>query len=328
MSLFWFDRLQYSNTLNKLIIFEFFETDISNINAVDNNSWNSKSAEIIFDKFTYKKHCIIRNLMKTNSDLIFYLILFTNNDLDKKIVVEYTDHFTRIIHEFSTFKDLQIWFLEINNIDGDSYSKSLGKIKSNTEYASKLLFEYWKADINTNDDQGLEFTKKLLTYMNNKGEIVEATTKGFDFDLFIYFRDNDSLINIEFALNEKGVINNYKCTPMRYCWGHNPPRVPDNKMKYNRLWKATKLLNGEFSILNYSDIDQNFGFSIINSLDYNVGFLNETKFLITKDNFEKSLLATINETRVTFANFEVNSKDVKVYDEDFFNKWPNNKNDY
>lgn len=328
VSLFWFDRLQYSDILEKLIIFEFFETDISNINKITDASWNSKLAENIFDKFTYKKHCLIRHLMSLNSNIIYYLIFYSNNDLDKKIVIEYKDNHTRDIHEYTKFEELQSWFLEINNIDGDAHSKPLGKVKSSTEYAKNLLFNYWKSDINANDDQGFEFTKSLLTYKDNKGMLLEATTKGFDFDLFIFFEENNTLINIEFALNEKGIKENFVCTPMKYCWGYGPPGVPDNKMKYNRLWKATKLLNGVFSVLNYSENNNALGLSVINALDYNKGFLNETKYIITKDNFEKALVDTANEGKLSLKHFEINSKQIKQYDQDFFSNWRVNRKKY
>lgn len=328
MSLFWFDRLQYSDKIKKLIIFEFFETDITNINSITETTWKYELAEEIFDKFTYEKHCFIRSLMNSNSNIYYYLIFYTNNDIDKKIVIEYKDNHTRYIHEYASFEGLQSWFLEINNIDGDAHSKPLGKIKTTTEYAKNLLFNYWKSDINVNDDQGLGFTKRLLTYKDSNGVLIEATTKGFDFDLFIFFKESNSLINIEFALNEKGTKENYVCTPMKYCWGYGPPSVPDNKMKYNRLWKATKLLNGEFSVLNYSENNNDLGFSVIKDLDYNRGFLNETKYIISRKNFEKSLFKTINESCLSFTHFEINSKQIKQYNQDFFDKWNINRNKY
>ncbi len=328
MSLFWFDRLQYSETLKKLIIFEFFETDITNINRITKATWNSKLAKEILDKFTYEKHCLIRSLMRSNDSIYYYLIFYSNNELHKKIVIEYKDKHTRHIHEYGGFEDLQSWFLKINNIDGDSHSKPLGKVKTSTEYAKNLVYNYWKSNINTNDDQGLEFTKRLLTYKDSKENLTEATTKGFDFDFFIFFEENNSLINIEFALNYKNTKENYVCTPMKYCWGYGPPGVPDNKMKYNRLWKATKLLNGEFSILNYSENNNDIGFSIINDLDYDRGFLNETKYIISKNNFEKSIFETANEDCLSFKHFDENSKQIKQYDKDFFDKWKINRNKY
>lgn len=328
MSLFWFDRLQYSEVLEKLIIFEFFETDSININRITEATWNSELAKEILDKFTYEKHGLIRRLMISNSSICYYLIFYTNNDEDKKIVIEYKDIHTRCIHEYGNFENLQNWFLEINNIDGDAHSKTLGKVKTSTEYAKNLLYNYWKSDINADDDQGLEFTKRLLTYKNPKGDLIESTTKGFDFDFFIFFEASNSLINMEFALNYKNTKENYVCTPMKYCWGYGPPGVPDNQMKYNRLWKATKLLNGEFSILNYSENDNDIGFSIINDLDYNKGFLNETKYIISKNNFEKSIFETASERCLSFKHFKDNSKQIKQYGNDFFNEWKTNRSKY
>ena len=52
----------------------------------------------------------------------------------------------------------------------------------------------------------------------------------------------------------------------------------DNTQKYNNLWKATKYLKGTFSVLNYTDenneentIDNDFKLILINSLDYKDG---------------------------------------------------------
>jgi hypothetical protein len=266
--------------------------------------------------------------MSSNSNIIYYLIFYTNNIPDKKIVIEYQDRQTRNISEYAGFEHLQAWFLKINNIDGDAHSKPLGKIRSNAKYARDLLLNYWNFDINVNDDQGLSFTKKLLSFKDAAGVLHEATTKGFDFDLFIFFAKSNSLINIEFALNKKETKENQVCTPMKYCWGNGPPGVPDNKMKYNRLWKATKLLNGVFSILNYSENSNLLGFSVINDLDYKRGILNETKYLITKNNFKKSLFATTNETHLSFKHFELNCNQIKEYDQNFFNKWKENRAKY
>lgn len=328
MSLFWFDRLQYAETINKLLIFEFFKTDISNINKVNTSSWNNELANEIFDKFTLEKHSLIRKIMRTNNNIIYYIIFYSDMDLDKKILIEYKDNLTRCLHEFDNFKELQSWFININNIDGDSHSKPLGNIQTNTEFAKKILFDYWKTDINEFEDQGLEFTKKLLKSKDEKGNDIEISTKGFDFDLFLYFENSNSLITIELALNKKNKKENFECTPMKYCWGNNPPHVPDNKLKYNKLWQATKLLNGELSILNYSESEKDLGYSIIHNLDYEKGILNETKFIISKTNFINSLISTLSENCLTFNHFNTNCKKVINYDEEFFINWKENRSKY
>ncbi|NFL91057.1 hypothetical protein FDB69_15080, partial [Clostridium botulinum] len=86
--LFWFDRLQYREADNKLIIFEFFETELLNINSINKNNWNENLAKNIFDEFTFRKHIMIRNLMHLNYNICYYLIIYSNKDEQEKKVLE------------------------------------------------------------------------------------------------------------------------------------------------------------------------------------------------------------------------------------------------
>ncbi|MCS6131118.1 hypothetical protein DWV13_05590 [Clostridium botulinum] len=338
--LFWFDRLQYREADNKLIIFEFFETELLNINSINKNNWNENLAKNIFDEFTFRKHIMIRNLMHLNYNICYYLIIYSNKDEQEKKVLEYVNDRTLNIKTYDNFFKLREWFLAVNGENSTSYSKPLGGLESGTDYGKELILKFWGSGIRKDDDQGRKYTEKLLTkygksgepILNNEGEIMKYNTYGFDFDLFIFLEQEPFLLNIELAYNEKLFIPNVKCSPMRYCWNGSSK---DNKRKYNQLWKATQMLNGKFSILNYTDKnnmqkreDNVFGFSIINDLDEERGFLNETKFRITKDNFEQALEKIIRNSDIELKEFKKKSESFKIYNEEFFRNWQKNKNKY
>lgn len=330
--LFWFDRLQYSLE-GKLIIFEFFETDIINIEKINLTTWNENTGKMIFDDFTFNKHKIIRKLMQNNDKIIYYLIIYSNVDNEKKLVIKYKNKNECYIDEYKNLMELQKWFLPIN--DESPYSKPLGQLESKTTYAHDLMDNFWGNGINKNDDQGLKLTQKLLTTIDAAGNIKNKNTSGFDFDLFVYLRDKRYLLNIELAYNQKVNQPNIKCTPMKYCWGYGKSGVSDNRRKYNQLWNVTKLLNGKLAILNYTDKnndkrkdDNLFGFSLINDMNYTAGFLNETKYRIKRDNFEKALDECIKKEDINFSCFENKAESVEIYDEDFFSKWSENRKKY
>lgn len=337
--LFWFDRLQFDETNRQLIIFEFFETNENNINKINRESWNEDLATEIFDNFTIEKHKAIRNMMN-NKNIIYYVIFYSLNDYENKKVLNYHDNELEV-YEYNNFFELQRWFLNINNDNTSTWSKPLGEIKSETDYAEELIKQYWKENIN-NDDQGRNYTEKLLTKYDDNGHAItdlsgrvqKYNTLGFDFDLFIYSSETGCLLNIELAYNEKYIIPNVKCTPMRYCWG-NGRKVSDNKRKYNNLWRATQLLGGRLAILNYTDKnnkkqkkDDMFGLSIINELDENLGFRNETKHQISKDNFETAINECVDSNCIDLSCFAKNAKNTIQYDHEYFDKWNGNRNNY
>jgi hypothetical protein len=330
--LFWFDRLQYS-TEGNLIIFEFFETDISNIDKINLTSWNEIMGEKIFDKFTFSKHKIIREFMQNNDKIVYYLIIYSDKDNEKKIVLKYenSNELSIIVHE--NFIELQKWFLPINA--ASPYSKPLGQLESKTTYGHDLIYKYWGEGINKNDDQGRILTEKLLTTINTSGKEIKNNTSGFDFDLFIYLKNKQHLLNIELAYNKKAKNANTECTPMKYCWGNGPYWVKDNKRKYNQLWNVTQILNGKFAVLNYTDEkndknqdDDLFGFSIINNMSYTDGFLNETKYRIKRDNFEKALDECIKKECTDFSCFKNQAESIEIYEAEFFSKWSENRKKY
>lgn len=324
MSIFWFDRLQISTSLRKLILYEFFQCDIDDINLINNKTYSNKILSNIFDRFTYEKHKAIMKMM-SNKPIDYYIIFYDKNDNNKKIVVHHDSSRNIYVNEYNNFIDLQHWFLAMNNIDGDSKSKPLGNIRTDNNFATNIVKSYWGKHINT-DDQGLEYTRKLLTTTDWAGRPLSQTTKGFDFDLFLYFEDTNSIINIEFALNDTGFMKNTKCTPMRYCWKYG--NKVDNTQKYNNLWQATTLLNGTFGILNYSVSDDVYGLSFIPEMDLNLGFRQEKKLTISKDNFLNALGKTAVETTHNVNHFVKKALDVKTLNTDFFDMWPSNKKDY
>lgn len=326
----WFDRLQFKKDENSneenLIIFEFFETSTEKINMLNkDNWWDGELAHDIFDEFTYEKHQVIRNLMKKNNKIIYYLIFYNNNDNDEKKVFEYTNSNNLEVISYANFWELREWFLEVNNSTDTIPSKPLGGLETETDYARKLLIEYWKEKMNPNDDQGRLYTEKMLTVYEEDGQVkydtngntIKYNTYGFDFDLVIYNEESNFLSNIELAYNNKPKSRaNRFCGPMNYCWGYGLTGI-DNTQKYNNLWKATKYLKGTFSVLNYTDenneentIDNDFKLILINSLDYKDGITNEVVYIIEKSKFEEALLLTEND----YSKFEESAKNsVKHY---------------
>jgi len=283
----------------------------------------------IFDEFTYKKHELIRDLMRKNDKIIYYLIFFNNNDNDEKVVLEYTDKEELNIERYSDFWNLRKWFLFVNG--STSPSKPLGGLETETDYARKLLIKFWNEKMNHNDDQGRSYTERMLTIYDeygqpqydNGGNVIKFNTYGFDFDLVIYNKEKNFLSNIELAYNNKPKNRPNKfCGPMNYCWGYGTTGI-DNTQKYNNLWKATQYLKGTFSVLNYTDennedktIDNTFKLILINSLDYNDGITNEVVYEIEKDKFENALFKTTND----YSEFYKKSSETNFHNERYMKK--------
>lgn len=321
--LYWFDRLQYIEEEDKLIIFEFF--DIKNqdiLNITQNKIFNDEDGKRLFDEFTYNKHKIIRNLMKSNDRIIYYLVLYNDDDSKEKVVIEYKSCMDRIINIYINFYELQKWFIKVNDINSTKPSKNLGKITSETKYGQDLIKNIWGERIN-DDDQGVELVKRLLT-VNIDGQICEYETRGFDIDLFLYI-DCTHMLNIELALNKKNYLKNTQCNPMRYCWNG---KYKDNRRKYISLWKASEILNSKFAILNYNDEDDECGLSFINTLDNEQGIRNETKYTIDKGRFKEAIEETIDCKDIEYSAFEEQAKKVYNYDSKFFDDWEINKKNY
>lgn len=250
--------------------------------------------------------------MKDYNNIIYYVIMYSLNDNEKKKVLKYNDNNTKFdIDEYDNFFELRKWFLYINNDNGTSWSKILGEKKSETHYAESLMKEYWGENIN-NDDQGIAYTEKLLTkyyaygqaivkLINNELKIQKYKTLGFDFDFFIYNEKEDNLLNIEFAYNKKHRLPNIKCHPMRYCWENYKD---DNKRKYNNLWFATNQLGGKFAILNYTDEKND------------------------KKSFELSIKECIDDKNKDLLCFKNNSNKIIHYDNKFFDNWYANNKEY
>lgn len=345
MNVFWFDRVQYVEETNQVIIYEFFkcsQSDIDGVGLVMNSKGEVQdfrkprildySLRNIFDNFTYQKHqCIKRLIMYRN--VVYYIILYNDNDeLEKKVICYEPNKHPRII-SFFDFKELQNWFLKLNEVNKSSKSKKLGEIRTNDRYADKILKSIWKSDINEDDDQGLEYTIKLLTLKNQNGDYITYETKGFDYDLFIYFALEDKIMNIEFALNNKysEFRTNTSCTPMKYCWGRNPAsKIPDNQRKYNNLWITTKILGGALFVLNYSESNNIYGLQHIREMSTTYGIMEETKFRIMPKNFEECVSELGESLTITHLYDILNyySESSQTYSKEFFENFYNNKKYY
>lgn len=342
MGIFWFDRMQYVEETQQVIIYEFFKCDQKYID----NFWFipdtidfdfefqviEHSLQTIFDMFTYEKHQCIKNLID-KKNVIYYVVLYNDDDEQEKKVIRYEPNKFPEVNSFFNFKELQSWFLKLNEVNRFSKSKKLGEIRTNDRYAEKIVKSYWGNMINEDDDQGLEYTMKLLTIKNQNGDDIVYETKGFDYDLFIYFEHENMIMNVEFALNNKysDFRTNTSCTPMKYCWGRNPSsNVPDNQRKYNNLWLTTKILGGELFVLNFSKSNAICGLQHIREMSTVYGITEEKKFRIMPKEFTKCIheLARVRTISKLNEILEEYSESWQVYNEEFFANFSENKKYY
>ena len=329
MSIFWFDRVQFIEDKKKMIIFEFYECSKKSIQSVNMASFSDDLLSSILDDFTYEKHRCIKKLI-SNKNIVYYILLYNEIDPEPKKVIAYENGAIQGITTFNNFLELQKWFLELNDINRNSKSKVLGDIRTDNNYSDKIIKSYWGEKINENDDQGLSYTIKLLTVKTSTGKEKVYETKGFDYDLFVYFEEDNVIMNVEFALNNQDHKRaNTTCTPMKYCWGRNAnSSASDNQRKYNNLWLTTKLLNGEFFVLNFSKNDKLCGLQHIKELSTSTGILEERKYRIKPKSFTKAIHELGGRSILDLSILERYSESIEDYNHAFFDGFENRKYDY
>ncbi|MDE3840431.1 hypothetical protein C0966_13920 [Bacillus methanolicus] len=314
--LFSIDRIQYSSKLNQYYIFEFME--VGNIfNLVRGKAllpqkefWSTLFGMI--DKIEQSKVDFLLKL-KINVVKVF---IFYQPERNLYIKIELNPFLNKNIGHVFTFEQLQIWFRNLNNIDGDSQSKGLGAARKNNfdQYVNSLLSSLYNIS-DFQDDNGLDLTKQLLN-----GD----TTKGFDLDLFQYISSTSEFIIYEFLKRENPYINNIQAHPMRYCWSGKPN---DNKQKYISLWNLRSFLNGRLLLVNYSDdIYEKISVIEILDLDVNNGILAENKYCMSRNEF-LGWLHDMNHYSNQSKDYLSDFKCVH-YDREFFKNFNDNKKRY
>lgn len=314
--IFSIDRLQYSTTQNRFLLYEFIKVNNIDyhINELRNNSdnfWgNLYSGISVVD---IEKIDFINNLEKNISK---YIIIY-QKDINNRLIKLYYEPPTYNCHyEILSFNDLGTWFRNLNAIDGATHSKSLGSVREVNQdiYTNSIIKNLYNVETYS-DDGGLEITKRLL----NGNE-----TRGFDVDLFQYIPSTNESIFYEFLKRENNYINNIQAHPMRYCWTGT---TKDNKMKFMSLWRAKNYFGGKLYTINYSD-DPNEKISIceVLQLDNNRGILAENKYCMSQNVFI-SWLKDMNVYTKTHNQYLSDFKCIN-YGNEFFNDWKNNKRNY
>lgn len=314
MSIYQVDRVQYIESEDKLILFEFFL--VSNINEfIDSfkNEGNRFSKKFISEDY-YNKLRTLYDLAVQND--AYLLIVVYDENANKILFVKRMPEIKWNIVDFARFKEI---FVGINNIDGaEKKSKKLGSVrKENKDNFVLDTLKKINCCIDENDDNGLEITKKLLG---------EYTTKGFDFDLFQYIETTGETIIYEFLKKETSYVSNYTAHPMRYCWTGKPR---DNKQKFIGLWTVKEKLNGRLFLINYSDnLDDGIGISEILDLDIDEGIKGEYKYNLTYKEFIQWMteMNGYNDYDTDYLK-KYNSKR-KHFDRKFFKNWNKNKRKY
>ena len=273
--LYTIDRVQYANQNNQYYFYEFME--VSNIHSLigengklpcQNEFWNTLTG-LINDVEKNKLEFIKGNI---NAIKIF---IFYQSNIDIYIKIE-INPFTNIVNgHIWNFDNLQNWFRQLNNIDGNGNSKELGAARDTDfdSYVNGILKNLYNNSL-FHDDNGLHLTKSLLN-----GD----TTKGFDLDLFQYIPSTNEYIIYEFLRRENQYINNIQAHPMRYCW---TGKWNDNKQKFISLWNIKQYLNARLILVNYSDNpSEKISLIEVLNLDINNGITSENKYCISRNVF-------------------------------------------
>ena len=317
MSIYQIDRVQYIESEDTIMIFEFFL-----VNDLDkfivHFEENSKSfKESYIEKNYLKKLKFLWDLSVRNKTHL--LIIIYDSRANKFAFIERIVGKEGCTWDVMDFSRFQKKFININNINGQgSKSKVLGAIKEENQDSFTLnILKTIGSYIDENDDNGITVTKKLLDGL---------TTKGFDFDLFQYLDSTGETIIYEFLKNETSYITNYTANPMRYCW---TGEKNDNKQKFISLWNAKEVLNGRLYLINYSDnVKEGIGISEILELDVERGLLQENKYNLTYDEFIKWMIKMNNYTDQSRDYLNDYNEKRMYYDENFFKNWSAEKKNY
>lgn len=265
--MFTVDRVQYSEILNKLVIFEFIE-----VNSLDDIVISESGID--FTRVKEYVDCEKMEFLIEASEKNYVFLIISNRSDEKLCVINYKSG--QVLNSvISDFKNVSNWFKRWNDIDGSNrgYSKALGTVKEDDfdQFVNKILGELHNKE-NYKDDCGLKLTKLLLG--NNH-------TKGFDLDLYCYDKNINKNVIIEFLKRETPYVTNITANPMGYCWTN---KKNDNKRKFIALWNAKEVLNAEFYLVNYSDdLNEELGISHITQLDKEKGILGKNILLIMMD---------------------------------------------
>lgn len=303
--MFTVDRVQYSEILGQLVIFEFME-----IESLDDISYSD--GEVDFTKCVNRIDVRKLEFLIEASKKNYVFLIITNTNDDRLLLFSYKDGQLNDKRE-TNFQSMSKWFVDWNNYGGKEgrESKVLGSVKEESfdSYVNGILGELYEVS-NYKDDCGIKLTKRLLG---------KNPTRGFDLDLYCYDKDENKNIIIEFLKRDTEYVNNITANPMRYCW---TGKINDNKRKFIGLWNAKRILDAELFLVNYSENpNENIGISHITKLDELSGIKGEEKYIVDRSGLMTWLKSACNQ--------EVLSKYYyKSYDEEYYNMWINNKSSY
>lgn len=192
-------------------------------------------------------------------------------------------------------------------------SKQYGAVKVKPDnYLNHLLSEIYPETYSMNktsdknkyiidDDMG----KPLIRIMLGSG-----VTHGFDVDIF----EPGKWIVIELLKRENQNVTNLTAHPMRY--------MNKNRKKFISLWTFSKLFDGEFYCINYSD-EKNEPLSIIKVVDFDVDsakFKSDIGYEISEENYHK-WLDKLNINDYDGAEKILSSCPKEIRDSDFWKNW-------
>ncbi len=316
MSIYQVDRVQYIESQDTIILFEFYLVD-----NIDNFIKEFKGESEAF-KNSYIEEIYLQKLrtlwdLSVKNETNLFIIIYDEYE-DKILFIERSRYKKGFTWDALDFKSFQRKFIDLNNMSGAGESKKLGSVRQDNKDTFTLnILENISNDIDSNDDNGLALTKKLLG---------NFTTKGFDFDLFQYIESTGETVIYEFLKNETSYIKNYTANPMRYCWTGKPN---DNKQKFISLWLASQKLNGRLFLINYSEnTEEGIGISEIIDLDVSKGILQENKYNLTYHEF---ITLMIDMNRYDSEDMDYMKKynyKMRSYNEIFFRNWDINKKNY
>lgn len=317
MSMYQVDRVQYIESKDTIILFEFFL--VNNIDEfIKNFEGESKAFNTSYIEERYLEKLNTLWKLSVNNKTCLLIIIY-DSSADKIAFVERIRTKGGFNWDVMDFNKFQQKFIDINNMSGGTGgSKQLGSVREGNQDVFTLdILRTIGSSIDDDDDNGLTLTKELLNGL---------TTKGFDFDLFQYIESTGETVIYEFLKNETNYIKNYTANPMRYCW---TGKFNDNKQKFISLWNAKEKLNGRLFLINYSeDIEEGIGVSEILELDNNRGLLQENKYNLTYDEFIAWMIEMNNyNSKDTDYMNKYNDKK-KHYDEAFFRNWKTEKRNY